>query len=97
MDSEPEVRARRLEGGGQRFELTMDGDERRWVVRQWGFKPRAGTFAPWWYSEGKTWHLFNDGFPAEDPEEWSPPVASFGSMPEVKLFVLSLAGGRAAG
>ncbi|MFC4328268.1 hypothetical protein ACFPC0_10570 [Streptomyces andamanensis] len=97
MGSEVEVRAARLPGGGQRFRLTVAGDEQVWSVRQWGFKPRAGTFAPWWYSEGLTWHLFSGELPEGGPDDAPPPLASFASMDEAKAHVLSLAGGRAAG
>lgn len=98
------VDARRL-GRSQRFALTVsdaDGvvDERQhWGVVQWASKPRTGRgeFAPWWYEEGRTWHLYEGELPPPG-EELPPPKASFASLDGVKAHVRVLvAGGPAAG
>lgn len=96
MGAEREVVARRAEGGGQRFVLEVSGDGRRWGVVQWAAKPREsrGEFAPWWFTEGVTWHLFNGEPPVVARGEAPPvPTASFGTLAEVKVYVLHLAQG----
>lgn len=97
------VDAQRL-GRSQRFAVTatVDGvvDARRWGVVQWAAKPRVskGEFAPWWYKEGQTWHLYEGEPPQAGDGELTPPKASFASMDEVKAHVRALvAGGGAAG
>lgn len=107
MSEQPEsvqVDARRL-GRSQRFALSAtdaDGvvDERRWAVVQWASKPREskGEFAPWWYEEGQTWHLYDGDAPEGEGGELPPPKASFASMDAVKAYVRALvAGGPPAG
>lgn len=99
------VDARRL-GRAQRFAVTATGpdgtvDERRWGVVQWASKPRPSKqqFAPWWYEEGRTWHLYEGNAPeAGESGELPPPKGSFASMDEVKAHIRALvAGGAAAG
>lgn len=95
------VDARRL-GSSQRFALTASVDgvvvDGRWAVVQWASKPRAsrGEFAPWWYEEGRTWHLY-EGQAPQGEGELPPPKASFASMEEVKAHVRALVAGGAAG
>lgn len=96
MGAERGAVARRAEGGGQRFVVEVSGDERRWGAVQWAAKPRAsrGEFAPWWFTEGHTWHLYNGEPPRVAGGEAPPvPVASFGSLAEVKVYVAHLAQG----
>lgn len=79
----------------QRYILSAPDVAQRWSVRQWASKPRAsrGEFAPWWYEEGKTWHVYA----GEEPGE-GPPLVSCATVAEVKAYVESLvAGVRAAG
>lgn len=85
------VVARRT-GPGQVFVLSAPGDERRWCVRQWAAKPRVtrGEFAPWWYAEGRTWHLYGGDCPVLADGELTPPVASFETLAQAKLYVESL-------
>jgi hypothetical protein len=107
MSEQPEsisVDARRL-GRGQRFELTATlengtEDERRWGAVQWASKPRQsrGEFAPWWYEDGRTWHLYDGEAPEAGGGELPPPKASFATLPELKDHVRALvAGGPPAG
>ncbi len=76
-----EVEARRT-GTAQVFVLGVPGEEAQWCVRQWGFKPRRGRLAPWWYTPGLTWHLYAGVSPGDGP-----PVASFATIGEAKLNV----------
>ncbi|MFF9265782.1 hypothetical protein [Streptomyces longwoodensis] len=98
MDDQPDsvdVDAQRL-GRAQRFALTASVDgvvlPGRWGVVQWAAKPRVsrGEFAPWWYTEGLTWHLY-EGEPPVPDGELPPPKASFASMQDAKERVRALA------
>lgn len=86
MSSEA-VSARRV-GTEQFFVLRVEGDERVWHTRQFAFKPRRNqpVSVPYWYEEGKTWHLWAG---AEKKE--SPPLDSFATMGEVRARVAELA------
>ncbi|MFE2934919.1 hypothetical protein [Streptomyces sp. NPDC059278] len=77
-------------GRGQFFLLRVEGDERVWHTRQFAFKQRKGEplMIPYWFEEGKAWHVWVG---AEETEV--PPLASFGSMSEAKEYVEGLAAG----
>lgn len=90
-EQEIEIEARRA-GAGQRFELSATGDQRRWGVIQWAAKPRAsrGEFAPWWYREHHTWHLYREVPEVPRGEAPPPPIASFAELADVKAHIRSL-------
>lgn len=94
------VEARRL-GRSQRFAVSAthaDGvvDDRRWGALQWASKPRTskGEFAPWWYEEGRTWHLYEGDAPdVKGGEDVTPPQMSFASMEALQAHIRALAAG----
>lgn len=84
-----EVSSERVPGEGQMFLIRVEGEDRVWHTRNFGFKEREKkpVMIPYWFEAGKCWHLY-DGRERTD----TPPLASFATMRELKAYVGGLAG-----
>jgi len=86
----PVVRAHRA--GTAKYVLEAEGHLGTWFTRQFAYKGGDGRWVPYWYEEGKTWHVWEG-----DRDQETPPLASFERMGEVKEYVASLIQERATG
>lgn len=87
MADEPvKVKATRADGLASRYVLRVEGHEGAWFVKLWGF--RREDFAPYWFKEGKFWHIWAGASQGEGP-----PLVSVASLAAAKAYVAGLVTG----